>query len=279
MDLALNSGGFQHLNVQKDKYTEVKTVDNSAILFILSGKMLVSSIDFKHNMTLSEGMLFLPPGNQYELLAVEPSVFVKCEITKNVLKKVSQWLAPLSESNIEEERSRIILPVKYNLKCFLDFFLHYESCGLNINEICEWKQDGLFLVLKNSYSKKELADFFSPILGEDMDFKEFVYANYDSVKNLQEFADLAKCSLSVFCREFKKNFGESAYQWMLKRKSQFVLRDILSTSIPFQELADKYQFSSQAHFTKFCKQWYNLTPRDLRSSSGNYMKNYQNLLN
>ena len=127
--------------------------------------------------------------------------------------------------------------------------------------------DGLFLALKNSYSKKELAAFFSPILGKNIDFKEFVYANYNSVKNLQEFADLAKCSLSVFCREFKKNFGESVYQWILKRKSQYVLQDILSSSIPFQELADKYQFSSQAHFTKFCKQRYNLTPKDLRSSS------------
>jgi len=54
---------------------------------------------------------------------------------------------------------------------------------------------------------------------------------------------------------------------MLERKSQFVLQDIISTSIPFQELADRYQFSSQAHFTKFCKQRYNQTPKDLRSNS------------
>ncbi|BEG99050.1 transcriptional regulator [Bacteroides sedimenti] len=265
------------MSLKKDEHAEIKTADNSAILFVLSGKVSLSCIDFKNK--ISEEMLFLAPGSKYELSTEEETELVKCEIVKNVLTKISQWLSPISENQVEEDEVYLTLPVKYNLKKFLEFFQQYYSSGLNTSEIVEWKQEGLFLLLKNSYSKRELTGFFKTILGENMDFKEFVYANYYSVKNLQEFADLAKCSLSVFCRDFKKNFGESAYQWMLKRKSQYVLRDILSTSIPFQELADKYQFSSQAHFTKFCKQRYNLTPRELRSSNENYRMNYQQLLN
>ncbi len=277
MDLDFSSACFVYLNVQKSNYVEIKTECNSAILFVLSGKVSVSCIDFNHNVLISGGMLFLPPGNQYKLETIESSVFVKCEMAKNSLKKVSPWLSSLSESIGEDEKPCLILPIKYKLKCFLEFFnQYYTSSGFDTPELNDWKEEGLFLVLKNSYSMKELATFFSPILGKDIVFKKFVYANYNSVRNLQEFADLAKCSLSVFCREFKKNFGESAYQWMLKRKSQYVFKDIISTSIPFQELADKYQFSSQAHFTKFCKQRYNLTPKDLRNSSKNY--NYQHLM-
>ncbi|WP_353334254.1 helix-turn-helix transcriptional regulator [Bacteroides sedimenti] len=277
MNLAFNTACFQRMSLKKDEHAEIKTADNSAILFVLSGKVSLSCIDFKNK--ISEEMLFLAPGSKYELSTEEETELVKCEIVKNVLTKISQWLSPISENQVEEDEVYLTLPVKYNLKKFLEFFQQYYSSGLNTSEIVEWKQEGLFLLLKNSYSKRELTGFFKTILGENMDFKEFVYANYYSVKNLQEFADLAKCSLSVFCRDFKKNFGESAYQWMLKRKSQYVLRDILSTSIPFQELADKYQFSSQAHFTKFCKQRYNLTPRELRSSNENYRMNYQQLLN
>lgn len=268
MNLALNAACFSPIDICKHNYKEIKTGDSSTILFVLSGKVLVSCVECNHKMHLSDVMLFLPPGTKFKLLAIETSVIVKCEMTKNSISQINQWLITLLENYAECEEKCLTLPIKYNLKCFIKlFYQHYSFSGFNNQDFNEWKHDGLFLALKNSYSKKELAAFFSPILGKNIDFKEFVYANYNSVKNLQEFADLAKCSLSVFCREFKKNFGESVYQWILKRKSQYVLQDILSSSIPFQELADKYQFSSQAHFTKFCKQRYNLTPNDLRSSS------------
>nr|WP_321376719.1 helix-turn-helix transcriptional regulator [uncultured Bacteroides sp.] len=268
MDSVLNSACFSPIDVRKGNHKEIKTGNNSTILFILSGKISLSCVECNHKMLLSDDMLFLPPGTKFKLLAIETSIAVKCEMTKDSISKINQWLAPLSESNTEYEKKCLALPIKYSLKYFLEFFHQsYSLSGFNISELDEWKQNGLFLVLKNSYSIQELTVFFSPVLGKNMDFKEFVYANYKSVRNLQNFADLAKCSLSVFCREFKKNFGESAYQWMLNRKSQFVLQDILNTSIPFQELADRYQFSSQAHFTKFCKQKYNQTPKDLRNNS------------
>ena len=278
MDLALDSANLVFTEVQKDKQIEIETEGNSTVLFVLSGKVSVSCIDCNHGILISDGMQFLPPGTKHKLLARETSLIVKCEMAKSSIKKMNQWLAPLSDIDIEYNKNCLTLPVKHNIKCFLEFFYQYYSLsGLNNPDLNEWKHEGLFLAFKNSYSKKELAAFFSPILGTNMDFKEFIYANYNSVRNLQEFADLSKCSLSVFCREFKKNFGESAYQWMLKRKSQYVLQDILSSSIPFQELADKYQFSSQAHFTKFCKQRYNLTPKDLRSSKTS-LNSYQHLL-
>lgn len=264
MDLAFNTTPIVHKYVKKDNLIEFKMGDNSAILFVLSGKVSVSGIDFEQKMILSEGMLFLSPGIQYEFLAMDHSALVKYEINTNVLMKMGQYLASFIENNHIDKQSKEVLPVKYSLMCLLDFF---RKSDLNRPDLNEWCHDGLLLMLKNSYSKKELASLFFPVLGKNMNFKEFVYANYNSVRNLQEFADLAKCSLSAFCREFKNNFGESAYQWILKRKSKYVLQDIISTSIPFQELADKYQFSSQAHFTKFCKQRYNMTPKDLRSNS------------
>lgn len=270
MDLAFNLACFVYIDVRKDNYIEIKTGDNSAILFVLSGEVLASCTEYNHKIVVSGSMLFLPPGTKCRLLGTETSNIVKYEMTKNSINKISKWLASFSENDTEYGKNCLILPIRYNLKCFFEFFhQHYSLSGFNISELNEWKEDGLFIVLKNSYSMKELAELFSPILGKNMDFKAFVYANFKSVRNLQEFADLAKCSLNVFCREFKMNFEESAYQWMLKRKSQYILQDILSTSVPFQELADKYQFSSQAHFTKFCKQRYNLTPKDLRNNNKN----------
>ncbi len=273
MNLVFSSTPIVHKSVKKDNSIEFKMGDNSSILFVLSGKVSVSGVDFEQNMILSEEMLFLSPGIQCEVLALDCSALIIYEINANVLMRMGQFLTSFIEENHIDNQSKVILPIKYSLMRFLEFF---RMSDLNKPELNSWCHDGLFLLLKNSYSKKDLADLFFSVLGKNMNFKEFVYANYNSVRNLQEFAGLAKCSLSAFCREFKENFGESAYQWILKRKSKYVLQDIISTTIPFQELADKYKFSSQAHFTKFCKQWYNMTPKDLRSNSGNCC--FQNLV-
>lgn len=272
MDVTFSSAPIVHRNVQENNLIEINMRDNSVILFVLSGRVSVSGIDFEQKIILSNEMLFLSPGIHYEVLAMDSSILAKYEFNRNVLMKMGQFLTPFIEEKHFDNQLKVTLPIKYSLMRFLEFF---RQCDLNKQDLNEWCHDGLLLMLKNSYSKMELAALFFPVLGENMNFKEFVYANYNSVRSLQEFADLAKCSLSVFCREFKSNFGESAYQWILKRKSKYVLRDIISTSIPFQELADKYQFSSQAHFTKFCKQRYNMTPKDLRSNSRNC--SFQNL--
>ncbi len=272
MNLIFDSSYFISFNVQKDSPIDIKMQDDSVILFILSGKVSISCIEFIHKILISGDMVFLPPSALYKLLSIEDAVVMKCKITRNTRILMTRWLRSLSGYIESNEKHHSILPIKYNVMHFLEIFnSDHAPSGFNTSEMNEWKCKGLILLLKSSYSQKELITFFSPILGGNIDFKEFVYANSSSVNNLQEFADLAKCSLSMFCREFKKNFGEPAYQWILKRKSELVLEDILSTSIPFQELADKYQFSSQAHFTKFCKQRYNQTPKELRNSKQLYV--------
>ena len=278
MEITFSSCYLAPINLPKGHQAEIETGDHSTILFVLSGTVSVPCVDYgQTKMNVTNGMIFLPRGHHYILKAIESASYVKNETTITFIKNVSRWLAQVSENDINNKNQNYILPLKHNVRCFLDLVRQYNSTmGFRISEMAEWKQNGLFLVLKNTYSTHELASFFSSIQGVDLDFKGFVYANYESVRNVLEFADLAKCSLSVFCREFKRNFGESAYQWMLKRKSNHILRDILQTSIPFQELAEKYQFSSQAHFTKFCKQRYNLTPKDLRNSDKNDIAIYIN---
>lgn len=258
---------FVHYSLQKDSVIEKQMPKGSLILFVLSGRLTVSSGEYINKVIVAGDMIFLPPSPKYKLFALETSVLMNCEITPKTRTNAHKWFETLSGIYKEDNSKFTILPIKYNVRQFIEVFKYnLKNAGIDSPEIQEWKQEGLLLLLKSSYSIKELADFFSPILGYNMEFKEFVYTNCSSVNSLNEFAALAKCSLSVFCREFKKSFGESAYQWLLKRKSQFVLQDIINTSIPFQELADKYGFSSQSHFTKFCKQRYNDTPKNIRNS-------------
>lgn len=265
--------------LSKGSQYKIETGECAAIFFVLSGTASIFSIDYHLNyLEIKNGILLLPRCSQYRIEALETVTFFKCDMTLNFIQNVNQWLIQVYGNSLTEKKQNYKLPLKQKVRHLLDFFFQSDTTlESNRAQFNEWKQNGLFLIMKDSYSVQELSTFFSEIKNQDIEFKEFVFSNYRNVRSVMEFADLAKCSLSVFCREFKKHFGESAYQWMLKRKSQYVLEDILQTSIPFQELADKYQFSSQAHFTKFCKQRYNLTPKDLRNGNKDNLYLYKHL--
>ncbi len=279
MDIISNLECSAPNRLSKGSQYKIETGECAAILFVLSGTASIFSIDYHLNyLEIKNGILLLPRCSQYRIEALETVTFFKCDMTLNFIQNVNQWLIQVYGNSLTEKKQNYKLPLKQKVRHLLDFFFQSDTTlESNRAQFNEWKQNGLFLIMKDSYSVQELSAFFSEIKNQDMEFKEFVYSNYRNVRSVMEFADLAKCSLSVFCREFKKHFGESAYQWMLKRKSQYVLQDILQTSIPFQELADKYQFSSQAHFTKFCKQRYNLTPKDLRNGNKSNLYLYEHL--
>ena len=279
MDIISNLECSAPIRLPKGGQNKIETGECAAILFVLSGTASIFSKDYHLNyLEIKNGILLLPRCSQYRIEALETVTFFKCDMTLNFIQNVNQWLIQVSGNSLIEKQQNYKLPLKQKVRHLIDFYFQCDTTlDSNRAQFNEWKQNGLFLIMKDSYSVQELSTFFSEIKNQDMEFKEFVYSNFRNVRSVIEFADLAKCSLSVFCREFKKHFGESAYQWMLNRKSQYVLRDILQTSIPFQELADKYQFSSQAHFTKFCKQRYNLTPKDLRNGNKSNLYLYEHL--
>ena len=138
-----------------------------------------------------------------------------------------------------------------------------SDCG----QMAELFYQTVHSVNAKDYTKEQLAAFFHPILSRDTDFNNFVLSNYRSVANVEEFARLAHISLSAFNRKFKKYFNEPAYQWMLHRKTEGVLDDIRSTNKSFLTISLDWNFSSQAHLTKFTKQQCGLSPSQIREQA------------
>ena len=106
--------------------------------------------------------------------------------------------------------------------------------------------------------------FFWPILGEDIDFKDFILANYKRILDVKEFAGAANMSLSTFNRKFKETFNDTAKHWLMSRRDESIYKDITMTDIPFSELADKYSFSSPAYFATYCKKTFGRNALELR---------------
>lgn len=137
--------------------------------------------------------------------------------------------------------------------------------GVNEANFHKLKREELFLYMRTFYSRKKLAFFFYPVLGCEVDFKDFVLTNYRSMKDVRQFAEAANMTLSTFNRHFKETFGDSAYQWMKANKAEMVRNSIVTTDANFTEIAHEYSFSSSAHLTSFCKKTFGQTPTELRN--------------
>ena len=126
------------------------------------------------------------------------------------------------------------------------------------------KREELFMYLRAGYTKEELAMFFSPVLGKNLDFKDFVLTHYKQIFDVREFAQKANMSQSTFNRRFKESFNDTALKWLLARKSESILNDIVKSDLTFAEISEKYRFSSPSYFVTFCKKHYGKTAAVLR---------------
>ena len=89
---------------------------------------------------------------------------------------------------------------------------------------------------------------------------------YRKVRSIKELAERANLSLSTFNRRFQEAFQKSPQEWMTVRKTEDILKELVMTSLPFLEIAEKYNFSSVSYLTAFCKKHFGKTPAELRKN-------------
>lgn len=256
---------FRVYTVKKGNIFDQRMLADTNLMFLLSGGITLSCNDFK-NGQLKAGNFYLLPKNSITYgVADEDSRIVTCVFSRNIkmcsLFSLQQLKNFLPVSYVYQFTSLHITPL---LNRFFSLLVDCLDMGLGCIHFHQLKRDELFLYLRAFYTKQELACFFYPILGGDMDFKDFVLTNYRAVRDVKEFAEKANMSLSTFNRRFKEAFQTSAHQWILSRKSEAIRLDIQMSNLTFAEIADKYNFSSPNYLVTFCRQHYGMSPYELR---------------
>lgn len=103
--------------------------------------------------------------------------------------------------------------------------------------------------------------------GSSDNFKDFVLENYQHVNDVSDFALLAHMSVRNFQRKFKEEFKWPVREWLNERRAERILRDIRNTDKSIAEIATSYGFATASYFTVFCKQYFGMTPSELRRRS------------
>ena len=124
-------------------------------------------------------------------------------------------------------------------------------------------QREFFFLLRGFYEKREIATLLHPIIGKEMDFKDFVMRNHTKVDNIEQLISLSNLGRSRFFSKFTKVFGMTAKQWMLKQKNQRILEKMTEPGVCIKDAVEELGFDSQSNFNRHCKLYFGCTAKQL----------------
>lgn len=156
------------------------------------------------------------------------------------------------------------LEIRDRLCRFFELLECYLKSGADRIHFHEIKSKELFWNIRFYYSRQELANFFYMIIGRSQNFKNKVLNNYKSCRTVKELASACDISLSAFKRQFSAEFGEAPAEWMQKQLLGEIKYKLSVTDLPLGTIANELEFSSLAHFSRFCKRCLGCSPRELR---------------
>ena len=89
-------------------------------------------------------------------------------------------------------------------------------------------------------------------------------SSYTRYGNLSEIAAAMNYSVSGFEKKFRKVFGCSPYNWMLRQKAQDAWHCVNTEGMNLKEIAHRFGFASPASFNNFFVKHFGITPGQAR---------------
>jgi len=243
-----------------------KTEREALIVFVRKGKITLSVLNGE-NKSVQEGQAILIPSFSKYRIKIEEDLFCSyCYFETDSLFALNKSIAELKDAENSINSNYRVLKIRESLDLFLKLQDYYLENKIITPTFSRTKKKELFLLIFSKYSTEETASFLSPLLGESIEFKEKVISNLLEAKTVNDLARLTNYSISGFIKKFQKNFNESPYQWMLKKKVERIKVDLLSGEMSLQEIAYKYDFFPYSNFTLFCKKHIGEIPSKIAKS-------------
>jgi AraC-like DNA-binding protein len=210
-------------------------------------------------------LLFLPYGNQMEYSLEKDTVLLVCKLTDELQlfdcfhsEGNANWMDARKEVTPETISRK--LQVNPLIDVYMKGLFASMNLGIRSEDFLSLKIQELFVLLKNAYTKTELASFFYLSHYPNSIFSSFIIKNHDRFNTVAELADHMNYTVSGFEKKFKKVFGVSPARWLREQKARRIYREVRSGRHNFKEIADKYNFSSTSTFNDFYKFTFGETP-------------------
>ncbi|MCI2082487.1 MAG: AraC family transcriptional regulator [Bacteroidales bacterium] len=255
--------GFKYMEIRKGESFQTKSTTENYIFFILEGEWSITCNEFAAKDFKNGEMILIP-----KTASLKVSILTDSKILVFKFDTISSGCDRFALQSYEEYCANVRYnfnptPIRKPLDTFLDQMVYYLNNGMDCVHLHEIKEKELFLLLRKFYQPDELADFFHPIIGKSLDFRQFVMRNYENVKSVEELVKLSMYGRSSFFSKFKREFGMSVKEWMLNQKSKQVLLKLSDPDVTVKSVMDEFEFDSYEQFNRFCKKHYHNTPSAL----------------
>lgn len=255
--------GFKYTELERDEVLLETDSRWNCLLFVLEGQCVIHCNQFKEALFPEGSITLLPKKSKIEIHALAGTrlLSLSFDVPLNKSDKFSlEGLVGLCERMDYKFRP---IEIRYPLPPYLELVTFCLRSKMDCGHFHLLLEQELFFLLRGFYLKEELALLFYPIISPELSFKDFVLDNYLKVSSVNELITLSNMGRSPFFHKFKKTFGMSAKQWLMKRRDMDILSKIEGTRPTVSELMQEFNFDSQSYFTNYCKKHFQCTPREL----------------
>ena len=255
--------GFKILRLSEQEEYKKDFSTNNVIVFLLKGNIKIECNDSNRKQIADKEFFLIPQSSSFTLNALTESHLI-IYLFSGQVSMLCEYSNLLNYSSYCSDFKYNFKVLQFNrpLEMYIELLDVYLQAGLNCVHLHQFKQQELFLLLRTTFTKQDVYEFFYPILGSDVDFKSKLLMKYKYEYNTKEMAKEMAMSTIYFSRRFKGEFGESFYKWTLSRKSQCIKRKLCSPCVTISEIIEEFKFSSPSHFYKFCVHEFGCTPSE-----------------
>ncbi len=125
--------------------------------------------------------------------------------------------------------------------------------------------ESILLILIKDEKRENTHPLFSN--GFDKDIQKavmYIHAHFKENPTLSEVAKTIPLNPQYFCTKFREYTGKAYKQYLKQTKLRYARRLIIATSLPMLDVAENSGYSSQAHFSAEFKEYYGISPLDMR---------------
>ena len=255
--------GFKILEfTENTEFEEDKTTKNY-LLFFLKGDFTISCNQFHDRLFHAGDMVLIPRSSQLKGMTTIGAnlLLMFFDMPERSCDKLILHSLSSICNNINYDFEPI--KIRYPLTLFFEMLIYCVRNRMNCVHLHDLMQREFFFLLRGFYEKQEIATLLHPIIGKEMDFKDFIMRNYTKVDNIEQLISLSTLGRSCFFTKFNETFGMTAKQWMLKQRNLRILEKMTEPDVCIKDIIEELGFDSQVYFSRYCRQHFGCTPKQL----------------
>lgn len=230
------------------------------MFFVREGKIRIAGTFVGENSVIEKGNFFILSCDQECRITVEEKAHL---VVFKFISIIFPYSIPFFQELAKKKDNSYkftSLPINSSLENLLQVVSNELQSGFGDYHFHQYCHGLLYIIFRQTYSPEQLLSIYYNIIGENLEFRSKVLQNYPQARNVHQLADLVGMSKTAFFNAFSQEFGMNAKKWLIEKKKDYILMNIVDPSVTVKELMFRCGFNTPSNFTRFFLQNFHCTP-------------------